>query len=1012
MALKTFRAHPADDIPITFPMPSNTSSKSIAILVAGMHRSGTSAMTRAFNLRGAAIGANLIGASHSNPAGHWENRDVVLAHDELLNQLDRPWFDPRPIPAGWIDSAAARITEDRIRHIVERDFADKPLWVVKDPRISRLLPLWLRILPTIDIQPAVVIAVRRPDEVAKSLSLRNSLTPSTSHLLWIRYNIDALQAANGYPHSIVTYDQFLDDWQTTTDTIARDLDLSWSPLTAEFREQIDAFVKPRLRHHRNGASERLPAPVEHLYDAICSHTRGMHRDDALRAACEQAELWSGPCLDTINDNRTQHRAQDQTITLLETIRHTGAHQQQQIDHVSTTVGKLEHLILDATTRLQEEIRTTAATHQQVLEALQLARDADRRYVAEQAGSRQLQQEKRQAEQRISDLENSWSWRLTTPLRAIGTVGLAAAPAAALLARPFTAAATLLRHPVRYARTIKEIGFRNTLLEARAFVAAGGPKPPVTPPPPGTRRAPPPFPLKRDSGTPTVILTTRHSEYVAKRFAQLLERAGIKSEIIHAMPENGYREVPHIVISPQMFQRLPGLYVSVQMEQTTSSRWFNRNYLDALERSYAVLDYSTRNIASLTKKGLHADQMFYVPVGPMAPTAMGVRNKEHEYHYDAVFYGDPGAPRRKAILEQLQREFRILVVSNDFGDRLREHLESAPIVLNIHYYDTSILETTRIFESLSLGKLVISEASIDTPDHDLVNPYIDYVEAGDVQAMARRLRFWLDNPDLRRARISGYLEAIPTISAHYDYYFYRFLLYSGNLSFEQFWDLSGNSVRLPGRKVCLALPEHIERLDAFVRQGMDDFHVFHGLRHPIPWVGCALSYKFISRLALKHDLESIAICEDDTHFPEDFPARWREIEDYLGGTLSEWDIFSGLMADIPEDIRVTRAGGNAPAGLLSVSRVVSMVFNVYGPRALGLLAGWDEHDTNVATNAIDRYLQQCEDLRILVSVPFLVEHRGDLYSTLWGFKNNTYDEMIARSEGLLTAKLAEDDQGGL
>ena len=966
-------------------------------------------MTRTFNLRGAAIGANLIDASHSNPMGHWEDRDVVLAHDELLNQLDRPWFDPRPLPAGWIDSTAARITEDRIRYILDRNFAAETLWTIKDPRISRLLPLWLRILPTINIKPAVVIAIRRPSEVARSLALRNSLTPSTSHLLWVRYNIDALQGASGYPHSIIAYDRFLDDWCASTDGIARDLCISWSPLTADVREQIDSFVTPGLRHNRNPDDDAAPAAVENLYAAMRSSTPGQRTGNTLITACEQAEAWSSPSLDTINDHRIQHRAQDQAIALLETIRHTGTHQQRQIEHLSTAIGKLEHLILSSTTRLQDEVKNTAASHQQVLDALQLARDADQRYVLEQANSHQLRQEKFRFEQRTSDLERSWSWRLTAPFRAVGSAVLHAPPALSWLTRPFTAAATLLLHPVKYARTIKEIGLKNTIIEAKAFVAAGGPKPPVTPPPAGTRKMPPPFPLRNSTGAPAVILTTQHSEYVARRFAYLLDQAGIKSEIIHEMPADGYREVPHIVISPQAFRKLPGLYVSVQMEQTTSSRWFDKHYLDTLEKSYAVLDYSTRNISDLTKKGLQAAQLFYVPVGPLPSLPMNGWKEPDQYQYDAVFYGDPNAPRRKAILDELQSQFRILVISNDFGDRLRKKLESAPIVLNIHYYDTAILETTRIFESLSLGKLVISEESIDTPDHEWLNPHIDYVEAGDAHAIARRLRFWLDNPDLRRERVSAYFKAVPDMSHHYDYYFYRFLLYSGNLSFKKFWELSGNAVRLPGPKICLALPEHTERLDAFARQDTDDFYLFHGLRHPIPWIGCALSYKFISLLALKQEMKSIVICEDDVHLPKNFRPRWQQIEEYLAGKPDEWDIFSGLMADIPDDIRVERSDQHAPSDLLSVSRVVSMVFNAYGPRALELLSQWDESDTDVASNAIDRYLQRCEGLKILVSVPFLVEHRDDLYSTLWGFRNNTYNEMISRSEDLLMTKLTASRQ---
>ena len=75
-------------------MKTSTTSRSVrdrpeparvAIVVVGMHRSGTSAVTRVLSLLGAALPKNLLGAGKGNEEGHWEPSRLVVAHD--LNPL-------------------------------------------------------------------------------------------------------------------------------------------------------------------------------------------------------------------------------------------------------------------------------------------------------------------------------------------------------------------------------------------------------------------------------------------------------------------------------------------------------------------------------------------------------------------------------------------------------------------------------------------------------------------------------------------------------------------------------------------------------------------------------------------------------------------------------------------------------------------------------------------------------------------------------------------------------------
>ena len=75
------------------------------ILILGMHRSGTSVLTRAVNLLGAALPKSILGKNSSNLRGHWESEVMIVAHDDLLSDSGSDWKDWRRL--GW-DKAGAR----------------------------------------------------------------------------------------------------------------------------------------------------------------------------------------------------------------------------------------------------------------------------------------------------------------------------------------------------------------------------------------------------------------------------------------------------------------------------------------------------------------------------------------------------------------------------------------------------------------------------------------------------------------------------------------------------------------------------------------------------------------------------------------------------------------------------------------------------------------------------------------------------------------------------------------
>src|SRR5688500_3334702 len=104
------------------------------LVIAGAHRSGTSAIARVCNLLGVELGPDLLPPGPDNPRGYWEHRAILALHEQVLRQLGSSWDDCRALPDGWQANPSIASFEESIQQIIERDFAQADLWGVKDPR--------------------------------------------------------------------------------------------------------------------------------------------------------------------------------------------------------------------------------------------------------------------------------------------------------------------------------------------------------------------------------------------------------------------------------------------------------------------------------------------------------------------------------------------------------------------------------------------------------------------------------------------------------------------------------------------------------------------------------------------------------------------------------------------------------------------------------------------------------------------------------------------------------------
>lgn len=504
----------------------------------------------------------------------------------------------------------------------------------------------------------------------------------------------------------------------------------------------------------------------------------------------------------------------------------------------------------------------------------------------------------------------------------------------------------------------------------------------------------------------VILATQHTFYIAKLFSQALNKIHIENKILLSEPKKGYSGQLHIVICPQMFAKLPEKYIAFQMEQSVSSRWFTEDYFNRLKNAKFVFDYAMPNLQFLQDNGIPFKQLFYVPVGLLENSQEKQPESHSNFEYDVAFYGDANCERRQFFLKKLQEKFSVKIISEVFGDELYQLLNKAKIVVNIHYYENALLETTRIYECLSLNKLLISEVGSDQAEHKNLDGLVDFVEIDDVDGMIQRIDYWLSHTKEFNQRIEEIKQARNQPN-QFQFFFYRFLLSQDLMEFDHFYQLCGNYVQPKGDFWCLSLPESTVRRQDFKKDNHYNIEIIDGLRHQIGWVGCGLSYKFMMKRAEDLKLPQVTICEDDVLFYPKFFERYENIRSNLLNTKEKWDIFSGLVSDLSEYAKVSLS----PILLdnekvYNINMLISMVFNIYSSNCYSKICNWnDKYRPASLSNTIDRYIQDSGTFKGLIISPFLVGHKEDLDSTLWGHSNDKYNLMIENSQNLLDEKIS-------
>lgn len=369
-----------------------------------MHRSGTSALTRVVSLMGATLPKRLMGAARNNKTGYWEPERLVAYHDQMLAELGSAWHDFKPLDLKAVSVSRREAMKADIREILEEDYGDAPLIVVKDPRICRFAPFFSQAAGEAGYDVATVLTFRNPLEVIDSLIARRDNWPKTydtqdAALLWLVHSLEAERASREFPRAVVSYDGLIGDWKKPVSAIAAALENPFANALDDVEAEVSAFIDERQRHHTKRQEDVLLDPrtagwISDCYSALRALEAGRNVEKA-KAELDRVHAEFITTLPVLQQTVEARRKTTQEKQVLD----------ERLARVEAEAEEKERILAEHANVLEQEVEEKTGR------IAGLERDVEHRSREARAAHTRLQQV-------TQEFRNSTSWKLTAPLRAV------------------------------------------------------------------------------------------------------------------------------------------------------------------------------------------------------------------------------------------------------------------------------------------------------------------------------------------------------------------------------------------------------------------------------------------------------------------------------------------------------------------------------------------------------------------------------------------------------------------
>jgi len=293
--------------------PQYSDSSTTAVLVQGMHASGTSLLSCVISLLTQARPGNAADAD-DDPFPHLIQSGAIAGlNRRVLQELGASWSKPCLLflrGKGAVESAPLirEAIRERYLHsavgILRSGATDIRPTMVEDPGICPLRDLWDAALRELGYSARVVHIFRNPLEVAALLKERHGLLQSAALQLWVHHNLAGLTAPGQHDPLVVPYAEVVNPESGLDSRLATYLNvpapaLSEQDLQTEWKRLIEPVIHgTSIPDHVIGRSPLVPSLVKRLYilltewEAHNSEQRKAALTD-LAASFEDQSLFAG-----------------------------------------------------------------------------------------------------------------------------------------------------------------------------------------------------------------------------------------------------------------------------------------------------------------------------------------------------------------------------------------------------------------------------------------------------------------------------------------------------------------------------------------------------------------------------------------------------------------------------------------------------------------------------------------------------------------------------------------------
>jgi hypothetical protein len=403
-----------------------------------MHRSGTSALTGMLQRLGVHGPKTVMPANEHNPQGYGESAAFAGFHERLLDATGRRWDTWGRISPHWFETPEAAQFADECRSLLVQEFGDSSLFVVKDPRMCRLVPFWLRVLDSENITAAAIIVLRSPAEVARSLEARDGISREQALLMWLRHVLDAELGTRRIVRSVVRYRDLLGDWKAVANRLRTELGVTWPDQSDAVQQEISGFLRPDLCHHsvEPGATDvasplaewvmRTHEAVEVLVGTEERRTREACRTlEEVRDEFDRAASVFEPIVEAGRSlARDFEEQRDALRDLSASLNRFESERDALQKHASTLAEHVTHLeqhVSNLEGHAASVRQYVSKLMQEVSDLTQRVSDLTRQVVDLGSQNTAVSHELAGARHHVEALLQSLSWRITAPLRAVGRV---------------------------------------------------------------------------------------------------------------------------------------------------------------------------------------------------------------------------------------------------------------------------------------------------------------------------------------------------------------------------------------------------------------------------------------------------------------------------------------------------------------------------------------------------------------------------------------------------------------